>query len=85
MSLLLRKTKDGSVYPMKELPDAHEFSARWISRAVESGLVTVTVTLHLEDEDKEYLFKGFPVTGDRDGDPVLNFTGWQCEVDGGDK
>lgn len=80
MSLVLRKRKDGTVHPMKELPDSHEFSARWIDRAVGSGLVSVRITLHLGDEDKEYEFTGFPVVGEKDGEPVFNFTGWQCEA-----
>jgi hypothetical protein len=92
-TLQLRRRTDGSVSIVGELPESHDFSARWIDR-YNGDLVKVTITVLTRSADGEiteipYELVGFQAITDATGEPVLedvegeltvkrNYTGWQA-------
>jgi len=79
-SLVLRRGRDGSVRVLGDLPDEHEFSARWIARELATGLASVQLTVNTTNGPVVYDLTGFSELDavDGDGNPRLNFTGWKC-------
>lgn len=91
--LQLRRRSDGSISTVGELPESHDFSARWIDRYL-GDLVKVTITILTRDVDGEvteipYELTGFQAITDASGEPVLenvegeptvkrNYTGLQA-------
>lgn len=80
-TLVLRRSRDGGVrVEGGNAPTEHTLSARFIQREIESGLVSVQVTLHVEGELVVYEMAGFEPfedAVDADGKPKLNFTAWK--------
>lgn len=80
-TLVLRRSRGGGVrVEGGNAPAEHTLSARFIQREIESGLVSVQVTLSVEGEPVVYEMEGFePFEGvtDADGAPKLNFTAWK--------
>lgn len=83
-TLVLRRSRDGGVrVEGGNVPDPHTLSARFIQREIESGLVSVQVTLNVEGGPLVYELSGFePFEGvtDDDGNPKLNFTAWKVRL-----
>lgn len=83
-SLVLRRSRDGAVrVEGGNLPDPHTLSARFIQREIESGLVSVQVTLNVEGGPVTYEMVGFEPfedAVDADGNPKLNFTAWSLRL-----
>ena len=78
-SLVIRRRRDGSTTFESDLPPSHEFSARFIEREIETGLVEVTVKVTTDDGEVEYKLDGFAVIEDPEtGEERPNFTGWRC-------
>ena len=74
MALIVTKNKDGSVE--MDVPDEHVFSARWLEREIESGLVEVFIRLNANDEATLYKMEGFAV--DDEDESKTNLTGWHA-------
>lgn len=83
-SLVLRRGRDGGVrVEGGSLPDSHTLSARFVQREIESGLVSVQVTLNVEGGPVVYEMTGFEPFEDAvdgDGNAKLNFTAWQMRL-----
>jgi hypothetical protein len=86
-ALVVRKRRDGSTTIEGDPPVEHGFSARWIARQIQEGLVTVTIAVNTSDGPVAYELTGFEtVEGavEDDGSPRPNFTGWLARrVEGG--
>lgn len=70
MALILRKTEEGTRIE-GDAPDDHTLAATFIQRELATGLLDVTVTLNLKDDETvEYTLQGFEPN--EDGQPNLS-------------